>query len=77
MMTTAVPEPQSQPADAFVPIEVARALVGRDGKPVAKQTVFSLGVRQELDVRMIAGRFVVTRDSINAYRRRNDMSELA
>lgn len=57
---------------AFVPVREARARIGRPGTPVATQTVFSLAVRGELDVRMIAGRFVVTQASIDAYRARHD-----
>lgn len=56
-----------------VPAARARALLGHAGKPIARQTVFSLGVRREIEVQMIAGRFFVTRESIDAYRARHGL----
>jgi hypothetical protein len=51
-------------------IESTRALVGKGGGIAARQTVLTLGLRGELDVRRIAGRLVVTRASIEVYRAR-------
>jgi hypothetical protein len=58
-------------ADDLVPINVARSLLRSDGRSVARQTVFSLAVRREIIVRHIAGRYLVPRHSIDAYRARH------
>ena len=57
---------EASPVPDLVPVQQARSLVGG----VATQTIFSLGVRGELEVRQVAGRFVVTRQSIEEFRRR-------
>lgn len=56
--------------EAMIPVADARHLLGEDGKPIARQTVFALGARGEIDVHLIAGRYVVTSASIHAYQAR-------
>lgn len=55
--------------EEFVSVSAARALVGRRGKPVARQTIFVLAACQRLDVRAIAGRYLVSIASIREYKR--------
>ena len=55
-------------ADPFLSIEAARPLLGRRGRPAARQTVLALGLRGELAIKQQAGRFVVSRDSVTRYR---------
>lgn len=60
------------PAESeFVPLSEARLLIRGSGRPPHRQTLLTLGLTGELDVRLIAGRFVVTRSSLDAYRERN------
>ena len=72
-MQQAQRQPGGQMPDAFVPITEARSLLGRDGAPIHRQTVFALGVCREIDVRKINGRYCVERESIEAYRRRHNI----
>lgn len=60
--------PALSPSDELIPVARARFLLGRNGKPIARPTVLSFGLRGDLDVREVAGRFVVTRASIDAFR---------
>lgn len=62
--------PKPDRREELIPVSAARRLLGEGGRPVARQTVFALAARGEIDVRCIAGRFVVTGDSIRAYRAR-------
>lgn len=59
--------------ETLVPVSVARPLLGRPGRPLARHTVLSLGLRREIDVREVCGRFAVTQSSIDAYRARNGL----
>ena len=71
-MTSTTLENEVRPLEEpLVPVELARTLLGAAGRPIARQTVLSLGVRREIDVRMVAGRFVATAASIDAYRSRH------
>lgn len=58
-----------QPPD-FVSVREARSLLSRTSTPIHRQTVFSLGVDREIDIRRVAGRYLITRESIDAYRTR-------
>lgn len=72
MPSASAAKTQPQSAAEFIPVQIARGLVVPTGRsPIARETVLSLGVRGELDVRDIAGRFVVSRASIDAYRERH------
>ena len=61
--------------ESFVSIESTRALIGQSGRPAARQTVLASGLRGELDIRLVAGRFVVTLESIRAYRVRHGLRD--
>lgn len=55
----------------YVTVEAARPLVGRPGKPAARHTVLTLGIRGDLDIRQnSAGHLVVMLDSITRYNER-------
>lgn len=54
----------------FVPLSEARFLIRGSDRPPHRQTVLTMGLKGELDVRLICGRFAVTKKSINAYRAR-------
>ena len=54
----------------LVSVQQARPLAGN----VATQTIFTLALRGELDVRQVAGRFVVTRASLLAFRARHKIA---
>jgi hypothetical protein len=71
---TIATKPALAAVDQYVSIEAARELVGRRGKPAARQTVLALGLRGELEIRRIGARFVVTRASIERYRARRGLS---
>jgi len=59
--------------EPFVSVEMARYELTRNGRPAARQTVLALGLRGELAIKLIAGRFVVACDSIAAYRARHGL----
>ena len=64
--------------ESLVPVSVAqRLLARREGKPIARPTVLAMAGRGELTMHVVAGRFVITRDSINAHleRRGRDAAE--
>jgi hypothetical protein len=74
MSSVRSPSSHADPFPDFVPVRQARAeLAPASGAPIALQTVYTLGVRGEIDVRHIGGRFVVTRTSIDAYRARRGL----
>jgi len=54
--------------EELLPLRIAQPLIGRPGRPAAKSTVLGLALQRVLDVRLIAGRYVVSRASINSYR---------
>lgn len=57
--------------ESLIPVETARRQILRKGRPVSKSTVFSLGACRELDIRRVAGRYVVTAESLRRYKARN------
>ena len=76
---SAVASPQHLPGRErsgyrYIPIAKARALLGPPCAPLARATVLSMGIRREVDVREVAGRFVCTSASVRAYRNRHGLA---
>ena len=61
--------PATELPDDFVTIDEARALIaGPDQKPVPRERVFALGVEGRLELRRLASRWFVRRESAKALR---------
>lgn len=65
--TVAVPASLTVGEEDLVPLASARIQLARHGRRPSKQRVLALGALGEIEVRLVAGRFVVTAESIRAH----------
>jgi hypothetical protein len=72
-MSNGVPAVQSRMIgveETLVPVSLAQKALGRNGRDMARATLLGIAARGDLVVRLVAGRYVVTADSIRAYQER-------